>query len=281
MPECIRPFTTDDIDFAVAQTTREGWNTARQEFEVSLEHDHDGCFIAEMAGEPVAMVTTTRFKHTAWIGDLIVVPDHRRRGLGERMMNHAIRHIERLGIRTIQLEADPMGIGTCRRLGFVDRFQSLRLRSDAPHSPIDDHPCEGLTAENLRDVLPLDLAAYGDDRGRLVAGLIPRSLAAYLLRADGRAQGYVVAFPSPEGVRLGPWVAADRDVAARLLDRLLHDFQNAPVVTGVPGVNDAALEILKARRFTQTQPCLRMVRGGPIDDRCTDRLYAIANGAMG
>ena len=102
-----------------------------------------------------------------------------------------------------------------------------------------------------------------------------------MLRADGRVRGYALAFPSPEGLRLGPWVAADRDVAARLLDRVLHDYPHVSVAIGVPEVNEAALELLTERRFTQTQPCLRMVRGGPIDDGCHESLYAIANGAMG
>ena len=77
MRERIRSFTSDDIEFALAQTAREGWHATAEQFELALVHDSDGCFMAESAGAPVGMITTTCYAVSAWIGNLIVVPDYR------------------------------------------------------------------------------------------------------------------------------------------------------------------------------------------------------------
>ena len=56
----IRQFCDWDIDFAVAQTIREGWDNTVSTFRVCLSHDPEGCFIAETDGQRVGMITTTR-----------------------------------------------------------------------------------------------------------------------------------------------------------------------------------------------------------------------------
>jgi ribosomal protein S18 acetylase RimI-like enzyme len=119
--------TVDDVDFALAQTSREGWDTTSGVFDTLLAHDPDGCFLAEQRGEPVGMVTTTVFEKSAWIGNVIVPPEHRRRGIGEELTRHALTD---LCIRTVRLEADPPGVGIYRRLGFKDEFESLRFRHE-------------------------------------------------------------------------------------------------------------------------------------------------------
>ncbi|GAG04011.1 unnamed protein product [marine sediment metagenome] len=46
----IRELGDADIDFAVAQTAREGWDNTVSTLRVSLSHDPEGCFIAEIDG---------------------------------------------------------------------------------------------------------------------------------------------------------------------------------------------------------------------------------------
>ncbi len=100
----IRLLRVDDIPFAVEQTTREGWDGSEQFFRRCLDHDPAGCFVAAIAGRLVGMVTTTCYEQTAWIGNLIVEPDHRYRGVGTSLMNHAMSHLRNRGIQTIRLK---------------------------------------------------------------------------------------------------------------------------------------------------------------------------------
>ena len=281
MRERIRSFTSRDMEFALAQTAREGWQATAEQFEVALMHDSDGCFLAESAGGPVSMITTTCYADSAWIGHLIVVPDYRRRGMGERMMAHALDYLAGRGFSTVRLEADPMGVGIYRRLGFEQQFRSLRFRSDPPHNPILTGSGKVVPCGDVPQLAALDRNAFGDDRQSQLAGLVAKARATYAYQSLGEIQGHAVAFPSVVGVHLGPWIATDREVAASLIDRVLTDFAKTSIIVGVPEPNREAVELLKDRGFYETESSLRMIRGGPAPDGDSARLFAIANGAMG
>ena len=82
MPLKLRLFRETDIDFALSETKREGWDPTRETFEIHLAHDPEGCFIAVDGDDAVGMITTTRYEKTGWIGELIVTPESRGRGIG-------------------------------------------------------------------------------------------------------------------------------------------------------------------------------------------------------
>lgn len=281
MCERIRSFTSHDIDFALAQTAREGWHATAEQFEVALMHDSAGCFLAESAGAAVGLITTTCYVVSAWIGHLIVVPDYRRRGLGERMMAYALDYLAGRGYSTVRLEADPMGVGIYRRLGFTQQFRSLRFRSDPPHNPILTDSGNVVPCFDVQKLAALDRHAFGDDRQSQLAGLVDKARATYAYQSQGETQGYAVVFPSTVGVHFGPWVATDREVASSLIDRVLTDFAEMSIIVGVPEPNREAVEILKDRGFYETESSLRMIRGGPAPEGDSEQLFAIANGAMG
>ena len=281
MLERIRSFTSHDIDFALAQTAREGWQATAEQFELALMHDADGCFLAESAGAPVSMITTTCYAVSAWIGHLIVVPDYRRRGLGERMIAYALDYLAGRGYSTVRLEADPMGVGIYRRLGFQQQFRSLRFRCDPPHNPILTGSGNVLPCQGGQQLAALDRHAFGDDRQSQLAGLVAKARATFAYQSQGEIQGYAVAFPSVVGVHLGPWIARNREVAASLIDRVLTEFAETSIVVGVPETNPDAVELLKDRGFRETESSLRMIRGGPAPEGDSQQLFAIANGAMG
>ncbi|MFC1654924.1 GNAT family N-acetyltransferase, partial [Myxococcota bacterium] len=159
----LRTLKPQDINFALNQIQREGWVPSRAVFASIIEHQPEGCFIAESAGQPAAMLTTANFGPTGWIGHLIVTPDQRKQGLGTRMMQHAMEYLQKQGVRTIRLEADPPGMGIYKRLGFVEEFESLRFRSSITTAL---SPAAPLLEKDLADVLAFDRRITGEDRGR-------------------------------------------------------------------------------------------------------------------
>lgn len=285
MSECslttfVRLFTAGDINFAVAQSIREGWRPARGWFEVFLAHDPRGCFVLEVDGVPAGMVTTTCYAQTAWIGYLIVSPDQRRRGLGTRLMTRALDHITAAGIRTVRLDADPPGMNIYRRLGFVEEYESLRFRLEAPREcpPTSAAP---LTFEQLDAVADLDRAAFGDDRARLLRLLVPCAEAGFVVERDGRVAGYVLAIPTTAGVHVGPCVAADPDVAVELWSAALRAARGRSVTAGIPAPNQAGGELLRSLGFTPRPSSVRMVRGPVTAGGLVGCVFAIGSGAFG
>ena len=135
MKPSIRLFTAGDIDYALAQASREKWTTSRAWLAGLFEHEPAGCFIAEIGRHPAGMVTSTCHRETAWIGYLIVEPQHRGRGIGRALMKHTLQYLDGRGFRTVRLDADPPGVNLYRSLGFTAEGESRRFRLQAGYEP--------------------------------------------------------------------------------------------------------------------------------------------------
>ena len=276
----VRLFTTRDIDFAAEQTRREGWDSTPELFEILLAHDPGGCFIAEEEGERVGLVTTTVYERTAWIGNLIVPPECRKRGIGMRLMTHAMAEVSRRGIRTVRLEADPPGIRLYRSLGFSDEFESLRFRREAADR-MNHAPANPLLDANLPEVAAFDTQYFGDDRGRLLGLLLEHAVAAYWLQIDDRVRGYAIALTSACGLRIGPWVAEGVEAARAVLEPILAKASGKAITLGRPNRNPEAARLLTSLEFHPTPSSRRMVYGKARAYGKPDCLYAIGSGAFG
>ena len=290
-PHSIRTFDRADVEFALAQTDREGWDSTRESFEACLVHDPEGCFIAEADGRRVGMVTTVRYGRTGWIGHLIVPPEYRRQGIGESLMTRAMTHLWDQGIRTMRLEADPMGVRLYRRLGFVDEFESLRFRLRAYRGMMQATAARVRQAD-LPTVATFDAEHFGDKRDRLLPLLFQHARAAYWLPEGGETRGYALAVPSEVGIRIGPWLAVDGQAAQTLLQSILADLTltdsppvkgllDESIVLGVPGKNARATALLESYGFGRCPSSLRMIRGPQTAAGHPENVFAIANGAMG
>lgn len=279
MAVSIRTFHKADIEFALAQTTREGWDPTGEFFQLCLAHDPHGGFIAEADDRRVGMVTTTRHGCTGWIGNLIVVPERRRRGIGRRLVAHAMEHLASQSIATIRLEADPPGIRLYRRLGFTDEFESLRFRLDTRTQAFDQRT-ERFTRADLPAIAAFDHEHFGDDRGRLLKLLLAQAKAAYALRDHRQIRGYAFVVASRLGTRIGPWVARDAEAAETLLQSILTDWPDTAIALGTPSPNHAAVALLESHGFARVPSSYRMVYGRQSAGH-PEKIFAIGNGAMG
>jgi ribosomal protein S18 acetylase RimI-like enzyme len=269
----LRTLTHSDIGFALSQITREGWVQSRAVFASIVEHDPAGGLIAEEHGRPVALLTTANFGSTGWIGHLIVLPDYRKIGLGTRMMHKAMEHLQKHGVSTIRIEADPPGMGIYQRLGFEEEHESLRFRLTRFNRP---SPAVELQEKDLADVLAFDIKTTGEDRGRYLKILYKNSQQALVMRRDNRLTGYLLAMPTSDGVNLGPFLAEDPASAAALLDAAPEGV----TTVGLPATNPAGLALLQERGFEQSPSSIRMYLG-PHPGQETTGIYGIANGATG
>lgn len=271
----VRRFRKSDIPFALEQAGREGWDSTAELFDVFLEHDPDGCFVAEVEGEPVGMITTTRFESSAWIGNLIVSPAFRGSGIGTCLMEHALGGA---GREIIRLEADPMGVNIYRKLGFVDEFESPRFLCEPDTATGCSSPAG---RRELEAIIDLDREIFGADRFRLLRSFSEIALAFYTAVMKGKPKGYLMVLPSEQGVRFGPCVAAEKQAAVDLYARALEAFGGIRVVTALPVMNRDGIEMLERLGFRPGPSCLRMIKGPDAASGQPGRVYAIASGACG
>jgi GNAT superfamily N-acetyltransferase len=279
----IRRFERGDVDFAVRQKLREGWAVNRERFEVYLAHDPDGCFVALDGERPVGMVTTSCFGESAWIGNLIVEPGFRSRGIGRALMEHGLESLRTRGAATIRLEGDPDGIPLYRKLGFVDEFDSCRfaLAASSGRRAAGGSPVETMRAGELGEAAALDAEIFGANRRRFLELVLACAELALVRRRDEKIAAYLLAVPTDRGLRLGPCVARSEADARTLVSAAISAAGDRPVLVGVPAPNVDALRMLAGMGFDSTPPSLRMRLGPPVAAGDPGRVFAISSGAAG
>jgi len=279
----IRRFEPDDLDFADSQKSREGWAASRDQFKLYLEHDPDGCFVAMAGDQPVGMLTTTCFGPSGWIGNLIVEPDHRGRGIGRALMQHGLDRLRGRGATTVRLEGDPPGIPLYRKLGFVDEYESCRfaLPGSRKRPTLDNPAAETMSTRDLDEVAALDAAIAGANRRRFLELKMSAAELAVVRRRDGRIVASLLASPTDRGFRIGPCVALDPADARCLITAAISAANDRPLLIGLPALNTEALDMFAEMGFEPGPSSFRMRLGPPIDTGDPTRVFAISSGAVG
>jgi len=88
--QTIRRMQVSDLAFAAQCTADEKW--ASETWSTSegfYRHDPNGCLLAEYADHRVGICVATSYGHCGFIGELIVRPEVRGKGVGAALLNHA------------------------------------------------------------------------------------------------------------------------------------------------------------------------------------------------
>jgi ribosomal protein S18 acetylase RimI-like enzyme len=87
----IRVMKETDLTFAAACTAAEGWVSENQTtLEGFFIHEPKSCLIAELEGQPVGICIATQYGNSGFIGELIVRPEARGRGVWTKLLNHGV-----------------------------------------------------------------------------------------------------------------------------------------------------------------------------------------------
>jgi len=273
-----------DLGFAFRLVKVTGWDNTLEDLERLLSYEPEGCFIAEVGGKPVGMVTTTSYGKLGWIGCLIVKPEKRGRGVGTELMRQAIEHLQWKGVETIRLDAVPKAVPLYRRLGFVEECRSLRFRGTWARYSASD--VRLMQSSHLEDVFALDMRCFGADRSRVLIRLFQDfPELCFVSYIDSEIAGYVMARRTTEGGKIGPWVCRPdgpgRERAEPLLRAALNAFDGQTISVGVLEENPLSQEILKRYGFSEGPWSVRM-RLGPDRHRGDPQsIFAIGAAAKG
>ncbi|GIG70436.1 GNAT family N-acetyltransferase [Phytomonospora endophytica] len=156
--------------------------------------------------------TLTRYgAEASAIGMVLVASRFEGRGLGRRMMTHALSVAD--GV--VSLHATEMGRPLYEKLG----FQAIDVNSSHYGHFTGPRP-DGPATRPVRDVaeiLAYDRDAHGLDRTALLTALHRRSEAFRVVEEDGRVRGYAAAWRNTHQLVIGPVVADDLATATVLI----------------------------------------------------------------
>lgn len=272
-PLRLRCLSTDDLPFADALRATAGWNQTPGDWRRFLALEPEGCFVAEWNGRPVGTATTlVHGPELAWIGMVLVLPDHRNRGIGGALLARAIEHLHRRGIACIRLDATPLGRPVYRRLGFRDEESLVRWEHPAwtPPRPTAPSPTPPGPTREIRHsdwaaggpLQRLERRAFGVPRLRLLTALLESSTASALLEdGHGGIVGYGYLRPGALADYLGPAVAVDALAAGALAETLLEHAVGHRVFWDIPASCVHATRWAAEHGFRRQRELTRMSLG--------------------
>jgi ribosomal protein S18 acetylase RimI-like enzyme len=285
-PATIRQLKATDLPFAFRLNLAERWNDHFSDIERMYQFEPDGCFIAEVGTRPVGHVFSVSYGSLGWIGLLIVEPEYRRRGIGKLLTVRAKDYLLSQGVQTIKLEGVAEIADLYRQIGFVDEYDSLRLKRTAERlSSQGAEKVRSITKKGLSELAAFDAKCFGAHRTRVLRQLYEASpQLCFISRTGSNVAGYLMCRKAHIGYNLGPMVCSPKhpEAASALVRTCVGRIdRGAEVFVGVPAVNCAATQMWKELGFFEYSRSIRMRLGKDLEKECVDGIFAIAGPMKG
>ena len=179
----IRTMTAADVPLAMVLKEQALWNQTPADWQRFLELEPDGCFVALWQGQPAGTAAAFVFDAVGWIAMVLVHRALRGRGIATRLLEHALAYLDQRGVRTVRLDATPLGRPIYERLGFAPQWELARLGGVAAVSgavsDCDGRPERGGSHPERSEGSTLPLPIQGEilryAQNDMRAGLVPFS----------------------------------------------------------------------------------------------------------
>jgi len=261
----VRTMLLADESLGLRLKTQAGWNQTSADWCRVREMEPEGCFVAELDGQGVGTTVTTRLGDVAWIAMVLVEESLRGRGIGTRLMEHALAHLDAQELPTIRLDATPLGQPLYEKLGFQAEYELVRMQGVSGGGATCH--TRSLTAPQLEGAIRLDTQVTGTDRSRLLRRLFgerPEAVAG--LFRDGQLSAYHALRHGSLATQIGPAIATDAESGLILLNEALLRCPAGPVFIDIPVDNQPACHWAEVHGFTMQRRLMRMWRGRPVCD---------------
>ena len=255
----IRQLFEFDIPAAMKLKEAAGWNQTEADWRRLIKLEPDGCFAAIENEQLVGTTTTTTYENElAWIGMVLVDPQHRRRGIATRLIETTLAYLDGK-VAVIKLDATAEGNPVYEKFGFKRESTVERWRGSVKSRSIWRED----TAIDLNALLALDRRAFSADRSRLIKYLIDDCRISPVLVKDesGSLIGYALARAGTKAVYIGPVVTGDTAHVENLLDRVLGQLSGSNVYIDLSNECGVSSSVLSDRGFVKERDLIRMSYG--------------------
>lgn len=266
------PEITQVLDWAAD----EGWNPGQDDAAAFHAADPGGFFVAEIDGQPVAAISVVNHSDSyAFLGLYICRPEHRGKGLGFALWQHALKHA---GDRAIGLDGVAAQEANYARSGFVLSDRTRRLSGRCLPEPLTLPVAQ---AADYAELTRLDRAANGVSRPRFLAAWFENcpSRKTVLLRDGEKIAGFATARACRAGCKIGPVIAPSAHDALRLTRQAAAALNQSELTIDVPDTCAPFGDLLRQNGFKEGFSTARMFRGEA--PRPGKALHAVATLELG
>jgi ribosomal protein S18 acetylase RimI-like enzyme len=258
----IRIANLNDLDFWMNLINIAGWDNTVADAKRSLLLEPEGCFVANLDNEKVGIVNSFLYDNVGWVGNLIVRPEVRSKGVGEELMKHAINRLKTEGAESIRLDAVEKAITLYQRLGFRHEWRSLRYVGNSEPRTFDD--ITFIKPAEINEIARFDKKYFGLNRKKLLEKIRDEfPLLCYKFSTSGKIKGYIMARLLNDSVKIGPWICSpdDENHAEGLLHAVMRQVTGIKVKVGIPELNKISIRIVEKNKFEQLPQSYRMCLG--------------------
>ena len=269
----IRLMQASDVPLGLSLCRFAGWNQLEGDWHRLLALNPRSIFVAEHDGVPCGTASIICYgTKLAWIGMVLVHPDHRRHGVGSVLIKYCLDFLGAAQIECIKLDATEQGRTVYLKHGFEDEESISRCL--LPKRP-DVFGCclQPIEEMDWQSIGKFDHDIFGADRLPLLMHLATDGVTA-IAKTSNSIQGYGFARTGYNASFLGPVVATNKDCGSDLVASLLGKL---PAGRGIywdifPG-NVNAKELAESFEFSVERTLMRMRHGTPIFSRDINKIY--------
>ncbi|SDM93320.1 Acetyltransferase (GNAT) domain-containing protein [Daejeonella rubra] len=155
----------------------QGWEDIRPYFYYYISSPSCDPIKISIGNKIAAVGTTIRHPDTAWLAHVIVHPDFRNQGLGQKLTEALIGRLDYEKIKTVYLDATDMGFPVYRKIGFEVETEYIHLDGELINQNLKDPAAVIPFQEKYRDkILQLDKQTSGENRGLIINDHLKSSL---------------------------------------------------------------------------------------------------------
>lgn len=230
MPE-FRTASLAELDTILGWAAAEGWNPGLEDAAAFQAADPQGFFVATVAGRPVAAISVVN--HTAdfaFLGLYLVIPEHRGKGIGYGLWQHAMTHA---GARVVGLDGVPDQQSNYVASGFAHAGATTRFAGI-----VEGQVQAGMraaTVENLHMLIDWEASFSGVAKPAYLSAWCAQAPTrkTWLLEGPDGVVGACTVRQCREGAKIGPLMARDQAGAEALLRHAAAGVEG-PLVLDVP-----------------------------------------------
>jgi GNAT superfamily N-acetyltransferase len=279
----IRQMCMEDLSFAAECTSAEGWVSENIDvLESFYLNDPQGCLVAEENGRQLGICIATSYGTCGFIGEVIVRPEARGKGIGAALLNRGVSYLETRGAETVYLDGVLKAVELYERNGFRKICRSWRFSGRLPgkNSP----RVRQMTKEHFEKVAELDKLYFGVDRRFFLQRRFAHFPELCKVSIEGKhITGYIMGRSGETWVSAGPWVREGTGSnPTELLEALAIEAGERPIGLGILQSNLQACDLVRALGFEAYEYSpWRMAWGKPGELGAALQCIAVGSAAKG